>query len=610
MADSKLRVLVSVEDLASRAIRKVTDGLGDMAKEGQSAQKKMQQFSQAMMGVNQALELVKKVARGVKVAFEFAEAGKGIENAEARLAAFVGGAVEAEKVIKAMDEALDGGATRFQIATEASRMFELKLADSAEEAAMLSQAITTTGGNMQDFSLMIANESYRRLDLYGIAVSDVKNRMKVLAVEQKNLTSQERFAIATKEELKRKMDMLTEAGYDAVTAYDKLRTSVGNLSDRFKLWVNEGMEPAIKKLNTLFDLMEEATDTRDTLTEAYERGIITETEYGSLINSQRFAVDHYEESVAELAIALANLDAKQMLANDTMKQSARSYELAQGNMEAYGATVEKTAGFIAINSKEAENHDAIIAALDGTLGEQIETIAEMQLQYEGMTEWQKKYGDGAGMAEDIAEGLQDVNDKLMDMTARTAVLQLLESGLEGSAQAAYNLAYDMGLIDDATYKASMTMANLNDYLSDTSDIGGYAAATKYLADNLDRLTDRTFTVTQIHQSIYQQQIAGGVAQSGDIRDYYSSGGAVGALPNIGQATGTHGQWQSVPGGYNRDNYTVGMTSGEEYMVRSRGEVANGTSTGANVSIVINETTSARETASQVVQALKLQGVVI
>lgn len=207
-----------------------------------------------------------------------------------------------------------------------------------------------------------------------------------------------------------------------------------------------------------------------------------------------------------------------------------------------------------------------MGALNGTLDEQLQTITDMQTKYEGMSDWQQKWGEGKGMADEIANGLQAVNDKLSDMVIKQSVLDLLNSGLDGAAQYAYDLALQMGMIDEATYNAMTTQQNFKDFLTDTEDVDTYGAALAWMADNLDRLHDKTFTVTQIvnMQQSHERSVGLMEAMWGDIPGY-ANGGSF-----------------TVPQGYSNDSYLMGVSSGEHVQVTPAGQNTSGQFT-----IVIN-----------------------
>ena len=135
----------------------------------------------------------------------------------------------------------------------------------------------------------------------------------------------------------------------------------------------------------------------------------------------------------------------------------------------------------------------------------------------------------------------------------------------------------------------------------------------YVLGEVDRFYDHVNGMTMdmfinIHQKIGTTGGGGGV------------GGTIGVVtPYEMEATGTQGQWKTVPDGFEDDDYIVGMSSGERYMVQTEGESRdfgaipsasyNG-SGAAHVEIYITETQSARDTAREVVRELKLQGVTI
>ena len=629
MADSNINIKINAIDNASRNIKLTNDqliflgqtatkantGLSGTDKAAKKTGLTFSKVKSAVVGLNQGLELMKKVARGAQQALDFAEGGKSIENAEARLAAFVGGAVEAEKVINAMDEALDGGATRFEIATEASRMFELRLASSAEEAAMLSLAITTTGGNMNDFSLMIANESYRRLDLYGIAVSDVKNRMKVLAIEQKELTSQERFAIATKAELTKKMKLLEDAGYDAVTSYDKLRTATGNFTDELKVQVNEGIEPAIKGLAELLEKNNKVREASAILTRGVKVGIITQKEMNKIYRETFFDADAWIAAAEKVDEALKHTAAVQKRFYEEMAINSGEYII---DVEAE-AEEERLAAEAIIKARK-ERYDVFNKIHERRMDD-LATFTDLEEGY-------------LGDLEDANKSLGEIEEELADARARkyaetgTKIQGLIAQQDEEIAkikevEAAHETAKKkiiFGLLERKFAADGIITEEESAYLEKMGIEWGIYSQTGI--DELNRVHDEYLRIYGLFQDktvlFTAKFVTEGTTLEGTVEDDgptvsgssvtgISIFGKAGSLPPPKmEAYGTRGQWQTVPPGYDHDNYLVGLMSDEKYMVKSRGEALS--STGNYINVNIMESASPRATGDAVVRALKVQGV--
>ena len=94
--------------------------------------------------------------------------------------------------------------------------------------------------SIQSFSLLLSNESIRRLDSFGISAIQVRRRMAELADEQDGLTRSERFYIAT-----------TEAAETSLEKIGGLR-GITTESEAFSTRVSRGSEELIKDIGGAF----------------------------------------------------------------------------------------------------------------------------------------------------------------------------------------------------------------------------------------------------------------------------------------------------------------------------------------------------------------------
>ncbi|MDY7078010.1 MAG: hypothetical protein SXV54_13930 [Chloroflexota bacterium] len=129
-----------------------------------------------------------------------------------------------DEVIQAAREATRGMVTDTELWTGASKILGMEIADTEEglldhlEAA--TQLGTAYGDNetaIENWALMMANQSLRRMDSFGMSSSIARERMEELTNETEGLTREQAFNIAVMEQAEVAMARVGEQG-DGVTA--------------------------------------------------------------------------------------------------------------------------------------------------------------------------------------------------------------------------------------------------------------------------------------------------------------------------------------------------------------------------------------------------------
>lgn len=128
------------------------------------------------------------------------------------------------------------------LAKASNKFLVMGLADTSEEAANLAEIATQLGSSMgegatysmENFAMMLANQSIPRLDSFGISSGRVRERIDELMKADKDLTREQAFLTATMEEAEVTMEKVGEQGEGVrgnmarmEATMDNLRMSVG-----------------------------------------------------------------------------------------------------------------------------------------------------------------------------------------------------------------------------------------------------------------------------------------------------------------------------------------------------------------------------------------------
>jgi len=145
----------------------------------------------------------------------------------------------ADAMLERLRPATMGTLRDFELMNAANKLMAMGLADSVESAASMAEMAVTLGAAMgveagpaiENFTLMLANQSIPRLDTYGISSGKVRERILELMDATEGMTREQAFMIATMEEGEKAMGRVGDISGTTVVTMAQLKTTVGNLKD-------------------------------------------------------------------------------------------------------------------------------------------------------------------------------------------------------------------------------------------------------------------------------------------------------------------------------------------------------------------------------------------
>lgn len=352
--------------------------------------------------------------------------GNAIDAAETALIGYTGSAEEAERVTVAVAAAAGGAITKFEATQNASRLFAMGLASTADEAAKMTDMAITLGAAMgedattafENFSLMLANQSIPRLDTFGISGAAVRERMAELQAETVGLDRQTAFLNATMELGADAMRDLDAAGFEAVNNIDRLKTVTEDWKDTLATTVADGLMPIIDGAFMLTDAITE------------EKNAVAE-------NSAT-----YEEY-------LKNVDA--------LKDAHPILMVGwEGLTEAEFAN-EKQAEATKIETQRLEN------SLENFYGTAAEAAYQAGLYSESLEENEEAANEAATTNSNLAVSLNKVTESTIAREALEALNGMMDEGTltaEEYSLAAHSVLVNLGGFSSAEADATVALANL------------------------------------------------------------------------------------------------------------------------------------------------------
>lgn len=472
MADFKLRAIMEYVDQTSAGVKKTQAGL-----DGLGGAVDALQGSMVVMGA---------VAAG-KLVVELAQTGAQSLRTKQAFDAISGGADTAAMNLEAMQTATRGALSEQQAMTSANQLMQMGLAGSSQELATVAEMATRLGtamgrdatASLEEFALLLANQSIPRLDTFGISAGKVRGRITELQAQTVGLSREQAFMTAVMEEGAVAMDRLGPPVDDAALSFERAQATAADL----KAEVGERLAPAVAGLTqtillllTASDQIAEALDLqKETVLEtssSYEEYVAGTIE--ALVASGRFDEGLAKNATQglltadtnrELAATLDLLSMSEFEAMQAGQQWAESMERVDGKLlqtqettdvtteslnalSTAASTVAKSFGEMEFDNQSlwdmALASGASIDAL-GTLATQlgIATDAEIQASLGGfrLTE---AFGAGLISAEEYAAGMANVQNEMfaagVAATDMTAEMEPSAASLDQAAGAASRLA--------------------------------------------------------------------------------------------------------------------------------------------------------------------------
>jgi len=192
------------------------------------------------------------VAGAAKAAFELGKLGAMSLRTKATFAAISGGAQQASRNLEAMQKATRGAVADTQLMAQASRLMQMGLAGNAEELSKVTEMAVRLGTamgrdatqSMEEFGLLLANQSIRRLDTFGISAGKARARILELTEANEGMSRETAFMTATMELGDEALNRLGDQTRDAASSFEELEAAIENT----KLAVAEELAPTVADL--------------------------------------------------------------------------------------------------------------------------------------------------------------------------------------------------------------------------------------------------------------------------------------------------------------------------------------------------------------------------
>ena len=256
MATERVSILIETQ-FSGAGAQQATRSLAGVEAQAKRSRVSMQSFASGLRSVTEGFASFAPAVAIFKKAFDFAKAGAEIEKTTQSFKALtnsIGGTSEA--LIEQLRTATGGAVADLSLMQGANQFMAMGLATTTAEVATLTETAVKLGSafgtdastSIENFSLLLANQSIPRLDTFGISSSKVRERIAELTTGIGAVDRETAFMMATMEEAEKTIGKLGLEGATTADAYTILSTNVENLTNDFKVWLAEGLNPAVSAI--------------------------------------------------------------------------------------------------------------------------------------------------------------------------------------------------------------------------------------------------------------------------------------------------------------------------------------------------------------------------
>lgn len=240
MADKQIRIVISAVDSFQSVMNKYSAAMGKATADTKQFDDASKKADGGLSGLNNTLNNVMGVFAGIQilgVATDMIKLGNAANATQATFNALNGDVATATNTLNALRQATGGVVADTELMAGANRLLAMNIAATGQQAADLAGVAVNLGrafgqdasSAIENFSLLIANQSYLRLDSLGISAAAVRERVKELTAQFPEMDKQAKFTQATLEEATRTVDRLGTSITAAQTPVAQLQTTFENL---------------------------------------------------------------------------------------------------------------------------------------------------------------------------------------------------------------------------------------------------------------------------------------------------------------------------------------------------------------------------------------------
>lgn len=416
MANENVKITISAEDKASKQIKEIDKTLENLGNESKTSGEKIKTaWTEMSSKVNLAMIAFQQVYQTARQFYQYAREGAELEFTASkfdRLTASIG--TTADALLLDLKEATDGTMSEMELMGAATDFMTLGLAKSHDEVVRLSNVSSQLGMDMNQLVLTLTNQTTMRFDALGVAVDGFDE--KVQKLKDSGMDANAAFTEAFLQQAEEQIAKVGSVTDESIGSFMRLEAAWQDIVAEGKKNLTPFFADVAESFANMLTLIPDNVDQLARLNEQVETGKISYDEY-------KLAVDEVLDNLHVEIDEQGNLTAVRRGAEDGIR--ALTDETIYYSEEAYYAALQ--------TQLWKADSDAITIAF----GEQKEAT----------------------------EAIKDATNNAEAAMRKYSEALLFKIASEGlSEEAALQLAYKMGLVDEATVYATEKVNAYQDML--------------------------------------------------------------------------------------------------------------------------------------------------
>lgn len=344
-----------------------------------------------------------------KKAFDFGKEGAQIikvRDTFDKLAISIG--ENSQTILDDLRRATEGMVSDTELMASSNRFLSMGLANTGAEASKLSRIAVTLGAAMgkdasaamEEFALLLANQSIPRLDTFGISAGRVRTQIQELQAANKNMSRETAFMKAVMDEAEASMEKLGDSV--PTDPFTQFEVNTKNLTDELKIMAAEGLGPVVAAVNEYITAMKDGAAAVEEKSAALNEGVLS-------IEENEIAIKKLANAYDEASTFIGSFTGQAPKLRDQLEQSLVLYagqvdSLKDFQKAVYDAGISERDFYLLMVRTTEEFYEQ-----EGAIGRAEREARILQQTYDALSHIQNIYSSGA---KDAAENTEEVADAL------------------------------------------------------------------------------------------------------------------------------------------------------------------------------------------------------
>jgi hypothetical protein len=462
---ANLQIVISALNKASGDLSKVKGDIKGVGDAGTKAKGGVEGFGDGLGSIVSKAALVAGAAAAVGVAlkevYDTAKEGAELEYARTRfdnLSASIGTVSDA--LLGDLRDATKGMMSDAELVAGAADFMALGLAKSHDEVVRLTTVAGALGMNMNQLVLTLTNQTTMRFDALGVSVDGFDAKVK--ALEASGLSANEAFTEAFLQQAEAQIEKVGNKAESSAGQVQIMESAFKNLGDAIKLTTADALDGLAPVLTSLADHMTENVqvgqqfgDVIGDLKDLQKAGVISGKEYNAMLRDIGIHSGMGAVTTEQLAKAQEYLDQTIGYTSDGVITYTEAVQMGQAQLALMAAESESAATATETVADATNNADMAMRGYTESL--------LFKIASEGLS---------AEAAYDLAVAMGLVDQNTVAATKQTNVYkQMLDAGIISQSQ--YNLLVKDLADDIENLPEGKTLEiddNIDDVLADLADL--------------------------------------------------------------------------------------------------------------------------------------------